>query len=66
MKLRLNLNNVHNLADHATKKYVFYIYVYINSEMDVEVAMSYFKWLFQNLPGRTEENHKNFRQYSQF
>jgi hypothetical protein len=34
--------------------------------MDVEVAMSYFKWLFQNLPERTEENHKNFRQYSQF
>jgi len=34
--------------------------------MDVEVAMSYFKWLFQNLPGKTEENHKNFRQYSQF
>jgi hypothetical protein len=28
--------------------------------------MSYFKWLFQNLPGKTEENHKNFRQYSQF
>jgi len=40
--------------------------VYINTETDVEVAMSYFKWLFQNLPGKTEENHKNFRQYSQF
>ena len=40
--------------------------MYINTEMDVEVAMSCFKWLLQNLPGRTEENHKNFRQHSQF
>ena len=40
--------------------------MYINTEMDVEVAMSYFKWLLQNMLGKTEENHKNFRQYSQF
>jgi hypothetical protein len=34
--------------------------------MDVEVVVSYFKWLFQILPGRTEENHKYFKQYSKF
>jgi hypothetical protein len=42
------------------------MYVYINTEMDVEVAMSCFTCLFQDLLGKTEENHKNFRQYSQF
>jgi hypothetical protein len=26
--------------------------------MDVDVAMFYFKWLFQNLTGKAEENHK--------
>jgi hypothetical protein len=41
MKPKFNLKNLHNLADHATKK-VFYIYVYINTKINAEVAMSYF------------------------